>query len=85
MPGDTGDGVLHLDSLLLAALDRPRDLADLLNSGPVEVVVDGRRGHQPAMLVSAMSLVHGFGGLPLFTEFALDVGGKRPPPIRRRP
>ena len=68
---------------LLSLRALARDLADLLHSGPIEVVIQRGGADQRSPFKTTMSLVECAGGLAFRFSFLLVVGGKRPP--HRRP
>lgn len=72
---------------LFDALNGPftDELADLPNSGPGQVAVEGHAAGQCPAFQTTVAFPARAGGLTFSLPFALGVGGKRPLPGRRIP
>jgi hypothetical protein len=77
-----GDVVRCFGRRLVAAGPLTLDAADLLDAGPIEMVVERDGGCQGAAFQAAVSLADLGERLPFGFAFMLGVGGKRPPERR---
>lgn len=82
--GDAGDGILHVRRRFPLASGGPRQLTDLADVPPTQMIVDADRTDQPAALHSPTRLLHSGVFVTLLFILPLGVGGKKPP-SRRRP